>query len=627
MSAQANQASTAASKSTTKGTSVLQPKVVVSTDQQELVSNGVAKLTFTFNTKPLWFTLDDIKVSNGALTSLAADPLNPNVFTALFFGGTTDRSGMSTIKVEGQYADAIGTSGSPSNAVTIKNVAKTATPTVGFASNNMSIVEGDSGKKMATFDLVLSSAVNEEVTVFFSTETKNYGTAKAGSDFVAKTGNVVFAAGEIRKTISVEIIGDTVLEANENFYVDITSAKGATVVINGAEGARNSWVSATIQNDDVSAIPTVGFARNNASIVEGNEGKKMMQVAVSLSSASTEQVTLEYSTEKKTYGTAKAGVDYVATTGTVIFAPGETTKMISVEIIGDTVYEANEYFYIDLVSAKGAAVVIDGAEGTRNSWVSATIQNDDSNAKPTVGFVKNNQSIVEGNSGTKVMQFTVSLSAAAKEDVTVSYSTEAKAYGTAKAFQDYVPTTGKIVFAAGEISKIISVEIVGDTAYEGNENFYLDLVSATGADIVINGSEGARNSWVSATISNDDLANALRQISGVIGTSGNDKIGGSAHNDLIDGRGGYDILTGFAGNDTFAFAASYASTSLQTAARVMDFKDGFDLIGLQGGLKFENIVVTKSAEGAVVSLANGDTLAVLVGVNAASITGSDFITI
>lgn len=634
MSSPSSQASTSQSshavvplKGGSKGASTLQPKVVLSTDQEQLSSNGVAKITFTFNTPPLGFTLDDIKVTNGVLSGLVADPLNANVFTAQFFGGLADHSGMSTIKVEGPYLDAAGASGSPSNTVTIKNLHTSVMPTVGFVSNNMSIVEGDNGKKLATFELVLSNAVKGDVTVGFSTDTKNYGTAKAGSDFVAKTGSVVFAAGETRKTISVEIIGDTLHESNENFYVDITSAKGAVVVLSGAEGGRSSWVSATIKNDDASVIPTVGFARNNLSIVEGNEGRKLMQVAVNLSAASTEQVSVDYSTQKKAYGTATAGFDYIASTGTLVFAPGETTKLVSVEIIGDKLVETNENFYIDLVAAKGAAVVIDGTEGSRNSWVSATIQNDDSNARPTVGFAKNNQSIVEGNAGVKVMQFTVNLSAAAKEAVSVAYSTEAKTYGSAKAYQDYVPTSGNLVFAAGEVSKTISVEVVGDTLYEGSENFYLDLIGATGADIVVNGAEGLRNSWVSGTISNDDLASAPGQIGGIVGTTGKDNIGGTAHAELIDGRGGADLLTGYSGSDTFVFAAAYASRSVQDAARILDFKDNTDLVGLRGGLGFADLMVTKSSEGALVSLANGDALVVLVGVNTASLNASDFVSI
>jgi Ca2+-binding RTX toxin-like protein len=101
-------------------------------------------------------------------------------------------------------------------------------------------------------------------------------------------------------------------------------------------------------------------------------------------------------------------------------------------------------------------------------------------------------------------------------------------------------------------------------------------------------------------------------------------IGGTAHAELIDGRGGADILTGSAGNDAFAFSAAYAAKTLQGAARIMDFKDGFDLIEVRGGLGFGDLVIGKSSEGTVVSLANGDVLVVLVGVDTASVNASNF---
>lgn len=603
------------------------PKVFITSDESLLASNGIAKLVFTFSTPPAVFTLEDVKVTNGAVTSLVQDLFNPHIYTAQFIGGLSNRSGMSTIQVESPRFDFSTYNGNPSNTLTIKNVDKQILPTVGFASNNISFAEGNDGKKLATFTLTLSSAVSGEVTAFYSTDKKTFGTAKAGEDFVATKGSVVFAAGEKTKTVTVEILGDTRYESNEYFYLDITSAKNADVVINGAEGLRSSWVMATILNDDLNAKPTVSFASNNASVVEGNEGTKLFQFTVNLSAASREVITADYSTEKKTYGTAKANIDYIPTTGTLTFAAGETSKTILVPIIGDKDFEADEYFYLDLTSSSGADVMVNGAEGLKSSWVMATIKNDDANNKPTVSFASNNASIVEGNEGTKLFQFKVNLSAASMETVTVEYSTEKKTFGTAKANADYIPAKGTLTFAPGETSKTILVEIVGDTAYEASEYFYLDLLSARGADIVTNGAEGLKSAWVMATISNDDVAGGKNQISGVYGSSAKDTLGGSALDDLIDGRGGSDFITGYAGNDTFAFAASYAAKDFTSAARILDFKDGFDRIGLRGELAFADLIISdaKEGDGALLSLKTGEALAVLIGVRASTIDMGDFV--
>jgi Ca2+-binding RTX toxin-like protein len=221
------------------------------------------------------------------------------------------------------------------------------------------------------------------------------------------------------------------------------------------------------------------------------------------------------------------------------------------------------------------------------------------------------------------------LSTASTAPVTVNYSTEKNTGGPAKANTDYVPVTSSVVFAPGETSKTVSVEVVGDTAYEANEYFYLSLTSAMGADIVINGAEGYRNNWVMATIKNDDVLGSANQISGIVGTTNKDVLGGTAGNDLIDGRGGSDILTGYAGNDTFLFASAYANKDLNLAARIIDFKHGFDHIALQANLDFENIQLSQgtgaNTENTLISLQSGDVLAVLIGVNSSTLGASDFI--
>ncbi|HEX5717181.1 MAG TPA: Calx-beta domain-containing protein [Thermoanaerobaculia bacterium] len=97
--------------------------------------------------------------------------------------------------------------------------------------------------------------------------------------------------------------------------------------------------------------PLLGI--NNVELTEGNAGNKPFVFEVLLSEASAAPVTVSFSTRN---GTAQAGSDYVATSGTLTFAPGELTKTITVDVIGDTVAEAIEVFFIDLASASGATI-------------------------------------------------------------------------------------------------------------------------------------------------------------------------------------------------------------------------------------------------------------------------------
>ena len=97
-----------------------------------------------------------------------------------------------------------------------------------------------------------------------------------------------------------------------------------------------------------------------------------------------------------------------------------------------------------------------------------------------------------------------------------------------------------------------------------------------------------------------------------------------------DGKGGADNITGYAGDDIFSFAKSYANKTIDGSALITDFKDGSDLIGLQGDLKFSDLNITQGTAAhvndTVISLAvSGDILVTLVGVHNSLINGTDFV--
>ena len=126
--------------------------------------------------------------------------------------------------------------------------------------------------------------------------------------------------------------------------------------------------------------------------------------------------------------------------------------------------------------------------------------------KTTVGFKINFFDVVEGNSGTKFAQPIIELSTLSAIPVTVFYTTTLRPYGGATAGSDYTTTTASVTFAPGEMSKSISIPILGDNLYEAKESFYVDITEAIGATIVQNGAEGYRNNWVVVNIGNDDVS-------------------------------------------------------------------------------------------------------------------------
>lgn len=140
-----------------------------------------------------------------------------------------------------------------------------------------------------------------------------------------------------------------------------------------------------VENPPEPVLPIITV--NDVSFSEGDNGTSQAVFSVSLSQASTEAVTVNYVTSDQT---AVAGVDYDAASGSLTFAPGETTKDVSVTVISDYVVEPDETFQLNLSNVNGAS--IDDGTGV------ATILNDDSATLPVLSVAE--IAITEGSSST-----------------------------------------------------------------------------------------------------------------------------------------------------------------------------------------------------------------------------------
>jgi subtilisin family serine protease len=329
---------------------------------------------------------------------------------------------------------------------------------------DISVVEGNSGTRSATFTVTLSQPAAAPVT--YTASTAN-GSAKSGSDYLAKSAfGETIPAGQTSRTFTTSVYGDTLPEDNEYFYVNLSDATGAS--ISDGQGK------ATIRNDEG---PTLSVS--DVTITEGNSGTRNVTFTVSLSQAATVPVTYTIATGN---GTAVAGSDFTARTlvGETIPA-GQLARTFTVTAQSDTVVEANETFTANLSAATGATILDNQGQ--------ARIVNDDG---PLLRL--NDVSITEGDSGTKTITFTVTLSPAASKPVTYYVNT---LDGTAGAGSDYVaraPTFQNL--PAGVTSKVFGVSVKGDTYIEPAETFNAILTNATGATIF--------DATGTATITNDD---------------------------------------------------------------------------------------------------------------------------
>jgi Ca2+-binding RTX toxin-like protein len=339
---------------------------------------------------------------------------------------------------------------------TITIIDNDATPTISIT--DASVLEGDTGEtSIATFTLTLSNPSSQTVTVNFATAdgTGTTGATVAGNDYLANSGVATFAPGTTVTTVTVAVNGDLIFENDETFNVNLTTPTGAAIADSRGVG--------TIGNDD--AQPTVSIT--DVSVLETDLGTPTTAIfTVSLSNESVRTVTVTYSSSDST---AASPADYQAVGGTLSFAPGTTQQLVTVTVNGDNTFEPNEVFNVNLTGSTNTSAIAD-SQGV------GTIGNND--GQPAISIT--DASVVEGNSGTTTAFFTVTLSNPSFTTVTVNFAT---ADIETTVGNDYIGRTGTLTFAPGVTSQTLQVTVNGDTTFEPNETFNVNLGSATNATI------------------------------------------------------------------------------------------------------------------------------------------------
>lgn len=220
-------------------------------------------------------------------------------------------------------------------------------PVAEFSVSAVSVLEGAAS---VTLTVRRSSGVGVSSVSF----TTRNGTATAGSDYTARSGSVSFAAGTTTATVSVSLLNDSLWEPPETFFVDLTGVSGAAL-------GTNRTATVTITDDD----RNVEFSSPAASVSEA-AGTVTLWVNRLGDAAST--ATVRFATAN---GSARSGSDYVAASGTLSWAAGDTaSKPVTIRLVNDTSREKNETFLVTLSSPTGATL-------GRNTQATVTITNDD----------------------------------------------------------------------------------------------------------------------------------------------------------------------------------------------------------------------------------------------------------
>ena len=362
-----------------------------------------------------------------------------------------------------------------------------ATPSLAIA--DLSQAEGNSGTTPFVLNVSLSAASGQTVTVAFASAN---GSASTPSDYAAGSGTLTFVPGDVSETLTINVNGDTTVEPDETFVVNLSAPSNASV--------SDAQAIATIQNDDAGSV----FAVNDVTAVEGNAGTSLFTFTVSRTTtagaASVQAATAN--------GTATAGTDYVAIAATTLnFAAGVSTQTFAVTVNGDTTVEPDETFNVLLTNASAGTSIGDGSG-------LGTITNDDVAAGSV--FSVNDVTAVEGNAGTSLFTFTVS-----RTITTDAASIQAAtANGSATAGTDYVAIAATTLnFAAGVSTQTFAVTVNGDTTVETDETFNVLLTNPSAGTSIGDGSG-------LGTITNDDVppgsvfsVNDVTAVEGNAGTS------------------------------------------------------------------------------------------------------------
>jgi hypothetical protein len=391
----------------------------------------------------------------------------------------------------------------PLGYVSIPNISGTATSLVRWGTNGLAFRTGGSGGFGSTpgqvyiietalvsastslstgvgFSLaansVFESTASASVTVTRSgdtsgTTTVDYATsgdtATAGTDYTTVSGTLTFAPGETSKTITIPIINDNVYEGNETFAITLSNVTGGGVLV--------SPTTTTVTIQDNETAPNI--ASIGRTVKEPDTGTSTELIEVRLSNPTTKTVTVNYATVD---GTAKAGSDYVATSGTLTFNPLETSKTVAITINEDDPSESTETFSLALSNAVNVSF-------SNSGIISIT------NAPPgTLSFKTGAYSISEGGGSALI---TVNRTGGAAGTVTINYATT---NGTATAGSDYTATSGTLTFAPGETTKTFSVPVTDDSAREDSETVNLSLSTVGGGAIL-----GMPNTAVLTIVDND----------------------------------------------------------------------------------------------------------------------------
>ena len=286
------------------------------------------------------------------------------------------------------------------------------------------------------------------------------GSATAGSDYLAASGSLTFGPGVTSQTFTVDIIDDGDYEGDET--INLTLSNPTPTAVGAALGDPATAV-LTIVEDEPPPPGSLQFSEPSYTVTENGV---TATITVDRVGGSFGTVSVNYTSSD---GTASAGSDYTAVSGSLSFADGVTSQAFTIDIIDDADYEGDETVNLALSDPTGGASL-----GATTSAV-LTIAEDE--PTPPVGSLQFSAPTYTVGENDVTETITVARVGGSFGTVSVDY---ASSNGTASAGSDYTAVNGTLSFADGVTSQTFSIDILDDADYEGDETVNLRLSNPTG---------------------------------------------------------------------------------------------------------------------------------------------------
>ena len=542
--------------------------------------------------------------------------------------------------------------------------------TVAIADDDVSVLSiindgnGSEPNSNGSFKVSLDKVRDTDTVVNYSVT----GNAIPDTDYNELIGSVIIPSLQKEASIDVNVIDDSLIEGNETVTVTLDNITGNdSISIDGTNS------SATVEIVDDEVEPEISIA--DITVIEGDDTVTIAQVVVNLDINSNLPITVDYTTVANTAITEK---DYRENNGTVTFQPGETTQTIDIQILGDSLDEVDESFFINFSNPVNATL--------SNTQAEVTIEDDDT-AGITITSTNSSFTTTE-DGGTE--SITVVLDSKPTANVSLGITSSINSEGSV--------SHDRIIFTPNtwNIPKTVTITGVDDTVADGDTQYTVSLSDSVSLDdkysnqpvgiifnaVNIDNDTGTQNSIQgtsnSGTLSgtdggdnitalddhdtviggigsdvinsgggNDtvfgDLTNLNTPINGnssdiiyaaagndvvyggfgddwLYGEDGIDEIWGNQGNDRLWGGKETDFLNGGEGRDTFVIGIGEGTDIIQ------DFQVNQDAIALLDGLTYLGITINQvNNDASIVTNSNNEILAILKNINAQDLKYDSFI--